>query len=315
MKKFSVKIVDPNSKKEIDLNKVFENKLFNDIPDLFIEDGNSLTNTQSDFYNDVKFPNYDDVDDFGSLLDKSRKSVFGKKLDDEIPMRTNILEAGCGTGQMSIALSRYGRQVYGIDLSKGSLIEAKKFISSNNIKSVHLFRMNIFKLFFEENTFDIVISNGVLHHTYNPKLAFSKLVKVLKPGGIIVIGLYHKYGRIIQKIRQGLIRVFGDNLKFLDKRFREKISYKKKYAWFLDQYKNPFETTHTYSQVLNWFKDENIEFLSSIPFDFNLEKKLFQKNEVKSSFEIFLDEVSLTLNPRQISEGGFFVMIGKKKNK
>ena len=230
-------------------------------------------------------------------------------------MRTNILEAGCGTGQMSIALSRYGRQVYGIDLSKGSLIEAKKFISSNNIKSVHLFRMNIFKLFFEENTFDIVISNGVLHHTYNPKLAFSKLVKVLKPEGIIVIGLYHKYGRIIQKIRQGLIRVFGDNLKFLDKRFREKISYKKKYAWFLDQYKNPSETTHTYSQVLNWFKDENIEFLSSIPFDFNLEKKLFQKNEVKSSFEIFLDEVSLALNPRQISEGGFFVMIGKKKNK
>tara|TARA_B100001250_G_scaffold59819_1_gene46649 strand:- start:349 stop:1296 length:948 start_codon:yes stop_codon:yes gene_type:complete len=315
MKKFSVKIVDPNSKKEIDLNKVFENKLFNDIPDLFIEDGNSLTNTQSDFYNDVKFPNYDDVEDFGSLLDKSRKSIFGKKLDDEIPMRTNILEAGCGTGQMSIALSRYGRQVYGIDLSKGSLIEAKKFISSNNIKSVHLFRMNIFKLFFEENTFDIVISNGVLHHTYNPKLAFSKLVKVLKPEGIIVIGLYHKYGRIIQKIRQGLIRVFGDNLKFLDKRFREKISYKKKYAWFLDQYKNPSETTHTYSQVLNWFKDENIEFLSSIPFDFNLEKKLFQKNEVKSSFEIFLDEVSLALNPRQISEGGFFVMIGKKKNK
>ena len=315
MKKFSIKIVDPNSKKEIDLNKVFENKLFNDIPDLFIEDGNSLTNTQSDFYNDVKFPNYDDVEDFGSLLDKSRKSVFGKKLDDEIPMRTNILEAGCGTGQMSIALSRYGRQVYGIDLSKGSLIEAKKFISSNNIKSVHLFRMNIFKLFFEENTFDIVISNGVLHHTYNPKLAFSKLVKVLKPEGIIVIGLYHKYGRIIQKIRQGLIRVFGDNLKFLDKRFREKISYKKKYAWFLDQYKNPSETTHTYSQVLNWFKDENIEFLSSIPFDFNLEKKLFQKNEVKSSFEIFLDEVSLALNPRQISEGGFFVMIGKKKNK
>ncbi len=315
MKKFSVKIVDPNSKKEIDLNKVFENKLFNDIPDLFIEDGNSLTNTQSDFYNDVKFPNYDDVEDFGSLLDKSRKSIFGKKLDDEIPMRTNILEAGCGTGQMSIALSRYGRQVYGIDLSKGSLIEAKKFISSNNIKSVHLFRMNIFKLFFEENTFDIVISNGVLHHTYNPKLAFSKLVKVLKPEGIIVIGLYHKYGRIIQKMRQGLIRVFGDNLKFLDKRFREKISYKKKYAWFLDQYKNPSETTHTYSQVLNWFKDENIEFLSSIPFDFNLEKKLFQKNEVKSSFEIFLDEVSLALNPRQISEGGFFVMIGKKKNK
>ena len=312
MKQFSVKIINPDSKKEINFNENFEYKFFKDIPDLFLEDGNSLTKIQSDFYNDVKFPNYDDVEDFGSLLDKSRRSIFVKKLDDEIPMGSNILEAGCGTGQMSIALSRYARQIYGIDLSKGSLIEAKQFINSNDIKSVHLFRMNIFKLFFEENTFDVIISNGVLHHTYNPKLAFSKLVRVLKPGGIIVIGLYHRYGRIIQKIRQSLIKNFGDSFKFLDKRFREKISDKKKYAWFLDQYKNPSETTHTYLEVLNWFKVENIEFLSSIPFDFNPENKLFQKREAKNRFEIFLNEISLAFNLRQISEGGFFVMIGKK---
>ena len=312
MKQFSVKIINPDSKKEINFNENFEYKFFNDIPDLFLEDGNSLTKIQSDFYNDVKFPNYDDVEDFGSLLDKSRRSIFVKKLDDEIPMGSNILEAGCGTGQMSIVLSRYARTIYGIDLSKGSLIEAKQFINSNDIKSVHLFRMNIFKLFFEENTFDVIISNGVLHHTYNPKLAFSKLVRVLKPGGIIVIGLYHRYGRIIQKIRQSLIKNFGDSFKFLDKRFREKISDKKKYAWFLDQYKNPSETTHTYLEVLNWFKVENIEFLSSIPFDFNPENKLFQKREAKNRFEIFLNEISLAFNLQQISEGGFFVMIGKK---
>ncbi len=312
MKQFSVKIINPDSKKEINFNENFEYKFFKDIPDLFLEDGNSLTKIQSDFYNDVKFPNYDNVEGFGSLLDKSRRSIFVKKLDDEIPMGSNILEAGCGTGQLSIALSRYARQIYGIDLSKGSLIEAKQFINSNDIKSVHLFRMNIFKLFFEENTFDVIISNGVLHHTYNPKLAFSKLVRVLKPGGIIVIGLYHRYGRIIQKIRQSLIKNFGDSFKFLDKRFREKISDKKKYAWFLDQYKNPSETTHTYLEVLNWFKVENIEFLSSIPFDFNPENKLFQKREAKNRFEIFLKEISLAFNLKQISEGGFFVMIGKK---
>ena len=312
MKQFSVKIINPDSKKEINFNENFEYKFFKDIPDLFLEDDSSLTKIQSDFYNDVKFPNYDDVEDFGSLLDKSRRSIFVKKLDDEIPMGSNILEAGCGTGQMSIILSRYARQIYGIDLSKGSLIEAKQFINSNDIKSVHLFRMNIFKLFFKENTFDVIISNGVLHHTYNPKLAFSKLVRVLKPGGIIVIGLYHRYGRIIQKIRQSLIKNFGDSFKFLDKRFREKISDKKKYAWFLDQYKNPSETTHTYLEVLNWFKVENIEFLSSIPFDFNPENKLFQKREVKNRFEIFLKEISLAFNLKQISEGGFFVMIGKK---
>ena len=225
-----------------------------------------------------------------------------------------VLEAGCGTGQLSIALSRFGKQIYSIDLSKGSLIEAKKFIDINSINSVNLFRMNIFNLFFEENSFDVIISNGVLHHTYDPKLAFSKLAKVLKPGGIIIIGLYHKYRRIAQKIRQKLIKLFGNNFKFLDGRFRDSISDKKKYAWFLDQYKNPSETSHTYSEILNWFNSENIEFLSSIPFDEDDENQIFKKHKIQNKFEILPEELSLALNLQQIQEGGFFIMIGKKSN-
>jgi 2-polyprenyl-3-methyl-5-hydroxy-6-metoxy-1,4-benzoquinol methylase len=310
----TIKIIHPNSKEEINLNEKNEYKFFENIPDLFLGDDSSLTDTQSDFYNDVKFPNYDNLDDFGSLLDTLRGNEIIKKLDDEIPMGSKILEAGCGTGQLSIALSRFGRQIYSIDLSKGSLIEAKKFIDANSINSVNLFRMNIFNLFFEKNSFDVIISNGVIHHTYNPGLAFSKLVKVLKPGGIIIIGLYHSYGRIVQKIRQKLIKLFGNNFKFLDKRFRDNISNKKKYAWFLDQYKNPSETTHTYSEILNWFRNENIEFLSSVPFDVDKENQIFKKRKAQNKLEIFPKELLLALNLRQISEGGFFIMIGKKND-
>ena len=46
------------------------------IPDFFVYDDEKLSLTQSDFYNEVKFPNYDELDDFGSLLDKSEKSIF-----------------------------------------------------------------------------------------------------------------------------------------------------------------------------------------------------------------------------------------------
>jgi hypothetical protein len=51
---------------------------FNGILDLYVEDNNSLTNVQSDFYNEVMFPNYDDIDNFSSLLYKSQKSIFAK---------------------------------------------------------------------------------------------------------------------------------------------------------------------------------------------------------------------------------------------
>ena len=82
----SIKIIHPDSKKEINLNEKNEYNFFENIPDLFLEDGNSITNTQSDFYNDVKFPNYDNLNDFASLLDILKSNRFTKKLDEEIPM-------------------------------------------------------------------------------------------------------------------------------------------------------------------------------------------------------------------------------------
>tara|TARA_Y100000816_G_C26102860_1_gene585025 strand:- start:1947 stop:2927 length:981 start_codon:yes stop_codon:yes gene_type:complete len=306
-------LFDENEKKFFYKKDLFFDN-FENIPDLFIDDKNKLTYIQSEFYNDVKFPNYDNIEDLGSLIDKASKSVFAKKLDEEIPIGNKILEAGCGTGQMSLFLSRFNREIYGIDLSKGSLIEAEKFRKKNNINNVYLQRMNIFNLCFKKNFFDIVISNGVLHHTHNPFLAFSNLVSVLKKNGLIIIGLYHKYGRFVTKIRQKLIHFFGDIMMFTDPRFKKNyISDKKKYAWFLDQYKNPSETVHTYAEILKWFEKENIEFISSIPFDFNLFEPIFKKKEAQSGLKLKIKEMSKIFSLSQIKEGGFFIMIGKKK--
>ena len=305
-------LVNPINKQKLDRDNI---EYFFGIPNLYFDDEKPLTATQSEFYNDVKFPNYDDIEDFGTLLEKSSKSIFLKKLDDEIPFHSNVLEAGCGTGQLSIALSRYNRKIHSIDLSKGSLIEAKKFIDKTDIKNVQLYRMNIFNLCFPKNYFDVIISNGVLHHTHDAKSAFAKLTKHLKPNGIIVIGLYHKYGRIVQNIRQFLIKTFGEKMKFIDKRFSENLSERKKYAWFKDQYYNPYETKHTYNEVINWFKENDIEFINSIPFNFNLKDKITIKKPILSKYEILLKEFFLMFDSRQIYEGGFFVMIGKKKEK
>ena len=85
----------------------------------------------------------------------------------------------------------------------------------------------------------------------------------------------------------------------------------------MDQYKNPKESSHTFNEVLNWFNEANIEFVSSIPFSFPgnslFNKKLLSKNKVQPKFELLLDELSQSFVPHQIKEGGFFIMIGRKK--
>ena len=90
--------------------------------------------------------------------------------------------------------------------------------------------MSLFNLFFKKEFFDVIISNGVLHHTENPKLAFMELTKYLKKDGYVIIGLYHRYGRIFTKIRQFLIKVFGDSFKFLDKKNLPRQKFKKTYV-------------------------------------------------------------------------------------
>ena len=315
-----VRLLHPDSNKELNYDPIkkeysldgYKFNNFESIPDLFISDNDLITINQSEFYNDTQFPNYDDLDDFASLIDKASKSIFAKKLDQEIPFGSNILEAGCGTGQMSIFLSRFMRTIYSIDISKGSLITANNFIKKNNLKNINLFRMNIFKLFFQKNYFDVIISNGVLHHTRNAELAFCELVKFLKKDGLIIIGLYHKYGRFIHNIRQKIINIFGEKFKFIDPRFKENISVNKKKSWFLDQYKNPFENNYTMSEVLKWFKNNKIQYISSVPFDFDVNEPLFKKRNMNNKKTLLFKEFMLLFDPQQIREAGFFVIIGKK---
>ena len=94
---------------------------------------------------------------------------------------------------------RYKREIYSVDLSIGSLELGERFRKKNNIENLFFLRMSLFNLFFKKDFFDVIISNGVLHHTANPEMAFTELVKYLKKDGYIVIGLYHKFGRIYTK--------------------------------------------------------------------------------------------------------------------
>ena len=54
-------------------------------------------------------------------------------------------------------------------------------LKKNSIDNVYFIEMNLFKPCFQENTFD-VYSNGCLHHTSNPKKAFSSISKLAKWG-------------------------------------------------------------------------------------------------------------------------------------
>ncbi|MBI3315816.1 MAG: class I SAM-dependent methyltransferase [Candidatus Omnitrophica bacterium] len=292
------------------------------VPLLFLDNqfssAEDVTERIKAFYEKTPFPDYELVDSAATLRIKSERGFFARSLDEQIPHGARVLEAGCGTGQLSNFLGlTFDRQVVGADICLNSLRMAESFRQKNDIQNVRFLQMNLFKPVFRPESFDLVISNGVLHHTSDPCGGFRSIGKLVKKGGHIIIGLYNAYSRIPTDIRRAIFNLFGDRFRSLDYRLREKsLGERKKNAWFMDQYKNPHESKHTFGELLGWFKREGFEYLNGIPKpallqNFSSDEKLFVKNAEGSGLDHFLVQTWQLLTGDR--EGGFFIMIGRKR--
>ncbi len=269
------------------------------------------------FYEENPFPNYEEVDSNWSLREKAREGIFARLLDEQIPYGANILEVGCGTGQLSNFLSMtWGRTVFGCDLSLASLNLAEGFRVRNGNDNVAFLQMNLFRPAFKPESFDLIICNGVLHHTADPLLGFLTIARLVKKGGYSIIGLYNTYGRIPTDIRRFLFRQTRGRLQFLDPRLRcPDVGGRRKHAWFMDQYRNPRESKHTIGEALRWFDHAGFEFVNGIPkpvafAKIAAEEPLFEKNPSGTRINHFLVQLGMLLGGGR--EGGFFLMIGRR---
>ena len=111
---------------------------------------------------------------------------------------SKCLDAGCGGGAATFMMLQEGaEQVTGIDLSQEALQHGRRLIdkfSPELSERAELKQASVLELPFEDETFDLVYSAGVLHHTEDPEGGFAELIRVLKPGGTAWIGLYGSGG-------------------------------------------------------------------------------------------------------------------------
>jgi len=295
-----------------------EYRIESGIPLLFCSHGKAdITQTMQGFYSETPFPNYEDLENMGDLIDKAERSVFMRMLNDQVPFNIRVLEVGCGTGQLTNYLSSANREVIGTDMCLNSLRLAENFKEKNQLKRASFYQMNLFRPIFKEESFPLVICNGVLHHTNDPLGGLISISKLVKRGGYIIIGLYNKYGRLMTDIRRAIFNMLGERVMFLDPHLRKHVtSQTKKYAWFKDQYKNPHESKHTIDEVLKWFDSIGFEFINSIPKSkvfrgFSENELLFKQNPKGNRIEHLVVQIQQMLAGSQ--EGGLFLMIGKRR--
>jgi SAM-dependent methyltransferase len=269
------------------------------------------------FYEVTPFPNYEDFDSVASLIAKARLGRFARLLDDQIPPGVRILECGCGTGQLSNFLSIANREVFGTDLCLNSLRLGQRFRQENHLERVRFFQMNLFRPCFRADSFDLVISNGVLHHTSDPFGGFRSIARLVRPGGYVLIGLYHRWGRLVTDLRRLLFRLSRDRLTFLDPNLRRGDPRSPRWkAWFMDQYRNPHESKHTLGEAIGWLAPAGFELASTVPHtrafrSFSEDDRLFGREEPGSRLERWMVELGMIASGSR--EGGFFVVVGRKR--
>ena len=279
---------------------------------------NDVTQIVRAFYEETPFPNYDGLDSRESLAVKAQRSVFAALLDAALPDGALVFEAGCGTGQLSNFLGMsWKREVFAGDLCQNSLRLAKGFADRFAIQNVAFLQMNLFRPPFHDNSFDVVISNGVLHHTGDCEGAFRAILAKAKPGGLILIGLYNHYARLPTLWKRWTFRRFGPSLYFLDPRLR---SWSKEpdriKAWFMDQYRHPHETRHSIKEVLAWFRKYEVDFVNGIPHpdgsDFAEDERLLEPHSAGTPASQLMTQLTMLLSGG--ADGGLFIMIGRKRH-
>jgi 2-polyprenyl-3-methyl-5-hydroxy-6-metoxy-1,4-benzoquinol methylase len=269
------------------------------------------------FYEQTPFPDYDEMETVGSLIEKSLSRGFPEMLNRSIPPHARVLEVGCGTGQLGNFLGIAQRDVLSVDICLNSLRLAQRFKEAHALSGVTFAQMNLFRLVAQPAAFDTVICSGVLHHTSDPKRGFKQLTPLVKRGGHIVLGLYNRYGRLKTRARRALRSVFGDRLARIDPFLSgHDVSGSKKQAWLMDQYRNPHESLHTIDEILAWFDDAGLRFVRAIPStvlgsDFELEYRtsLFDPEPRGSRADRLFSQLHQMLTD---VEGGLFIMIGRR---
>jgi ubiquinone/menaquinone biosynthesis C-methylase UbiE len=106
-----------------------------------------------------------------------------------------VLEIGVGLGADHMRFAQAGARLSGIDLTARAVEHTRRRLELFGLES-SLATGDAEHLTFQENAFDSVYSWGVLHHSPDTPKAIAEVHRVLRPGGVARIMIYHKWSLV-----------------------------------------------------------------------------------------------------------------------
>jgi ubiquinone/menaquinone biosynthesis C-methylase UbiE len=198
-------------------------------------------------------------------------------LSPDLVQGRRVLDAGCGTGRFTEVFLHWGAaHVTAVDLSQAVEVARENLTERGNITFA---QADLMRLPFPKQSFDLILSWGVLHHTPNCAAAFRELAAYLKPGGILAVYIYGKskgarrrmitfYRNITIHIPHAIlyklcylsiplyyayrIPLLGNLLRFLVPASRQRDPRERVLDTF-DEYSPRYASRHAFPEVYRWF--------------------------------------------------------------
>ena len=137
----------------------------------------------------VRQENFDDhgaADEDRQIVPGRSWAAWARALGHLLP-ELEIADLGCGEGYLTIEASRFAKRVIAVDRSETVLDKARQTAKRRRVKNIEWTRGEIENLPIENASVDVALLSQALHHAADPNRALAEAVRIVRPGGRVLL--------------------------------------------------------------------------------------------------------------------------------
>lgn len=135
-------------------------------------------------------------------------SVYADFLLPHLTDRTDLVDVGCGDGELTLDLAAHVRSVVGVDIDEQDLAEARDRAEREGVTNATFETGDAYRLGLADAVADAVLGHSVLEALEHPAAALAEMHRVLRPGGVVAVASVEYDGLILAGPHEDMVRRF-----------------------------------------------------------------------------------------------------------